>query len=183
MEMMNRLPVRSTAMWVVVALCCATFSANTALAQDLNDFGLGGGLDFGGDKKKHVTVAASFEPGKEAGRGTLVLKATIDKGWHIYSTSQKPGGPIATKIKLETSSRFKEDGPIVYSPKPKVKRYDFWPKLDVEEHYGSVTWRVPITIARAAGTDSVTIKGVIDLQMCDPNRCIPTKIPFSTSGK
>ena len=169
-------------MWTIAALYLVSFGANAALAQDLDDFGLGGGLDFGGSKKKNVFVEVSFEPSKEKGRGTLVLKATIEKGWHIYSTSQKPGGPIATKIKFDEGSQFKQAGEVTYSPKPEIHHYEWWPKLDVEEHFGSVTWKVPLEYKLSEGKTTFPIKGHVDLQVCDPNRCIPTKIPFKITA-
>lgn len=150
-----------------------TILASSALAQD---------FDFGGEKKKSVSIVATFKPGRDAGKGTLVLKATINKGWHIYSTSQKRGGPVATKIKLSESSQYKQAGPISYTPKPTIKKYDFWPGLDVEEHYGSVTWRVPVE-STIDGPKRLKIQGVVSLQMCDANRCIPAKVEFSVSDR
>jgi DsbC/DsbD-like thiol-disulfide interchange protein len=167
--------IRSHLRWAVLALCLVSFVSSNALSQD---FGFGPGFDFGGEKKKSVTIAASFEPGKQAGQGTLILTAKIDPGWHIYSTSQKRGGPAPTKITLAESTQYKPTGLISYSPKPTVKKYEFWPSLDVEEHEGQVTWRIELQTTTA----TPTVHGVVSLQTCDAKRCIPAKIKFSTSG-
>ena len=37
------------------------------------------------------------------GKAYLELKASIEPGWHLYSPSTPPGGPIITAIKLSDS--------------------------------------------------------------------------------
>src|SRR3954468_7968333 len=45
------------------------------------------------------------------GRVTVGLRATIPSGWHLYSVTQPPGGPVPTTIDIATP-QFKLAGPI-----------------------------------------------------------------------
>ena len=55
-------------------------------------------------------VTAAIEPG--AGQGILVVTATLEEGWHLYSLEQKPGGPQPTKITVAADSPLKLAGPF-----------------------------------------------------------------------
>ena len=61
--------------------------------------GLGGGLGgLGGPAADdNVKLRGSFTVQEGGRRGVLSLEATIARGWHVYSISQKPGGPGASK--------------------------------------------------------------------------------------
>src|SRR5260370_41741282 len=48
----------------------------------------------------------------------LTLQAEIAKGWHIYSLTQKPGGPIPLRIELAGAAAVVVRG-IIKAPQPK----------------------------------------------------------------
>jgi hypothetical protein len=50
----------------------------------------------------------------------VYIKATIQNGWHIYSQTVKPGGPVKTTIKFNPSKEFTKVGPTI-EPKPLSK--------------------------------------------------------------
>src|SRR4051794_26124854 len=59
---------------------------------------------------------ANVAPGSKA---YLELKGTIEPGWHLYSPTTPPGGPIITKIALSSS--------------PAVSSYQFHPPEPVRK--------------------------------------------------
>jgi thiol:disulfide interchange protein DsbD len=153
-----------------------------ALAQPGN-FGIGQGLGFGDGNAKRVSFAQEFETTNQPGHGVLVIQATIDPGWHIFSTTQKSGGPGATKIHLVESRIYQQAGAISVSPAPTIHREELiYPGLDLEEHYDRVTWRVPIKYTLPPGETTFVIKGVIDYQKCNPNVCVPSEHVFELTA-
>jgi suppressor for copper-sensitivity B len=131
----------------------------------------------------HIT--ARIEPGSQTASGqrsdTLVVTATLEEGWHLYSLEQKPGGPQATKINLAADSPLKLAGPFRPDEAPHkrtVKDVPGWNGLVVEEHAGTVTWRAPLA-ANSAGT-ATEVRGTVSLQLCRDNACTPPEtIPFT----
>src|SRR5262245_42517409 len=56
-------------------------------------------------------------------RGTVVdvrVDAVIDGNWHLYSITQPPGGPNATRFTLAPGSPFSLAGPVK-QPMPEVE--------------------------------------------------------------
>ena len=42
----------------------------------------------------------------------LIIKATIEKGWHLYGLNIPPDGPIATRISVENLENAKKEGTL-----------------------------------------------------------------------
>lgn len=62
---------------------------------------------------------------------TLDLKATIQPGWHLYSPTTPPGGPIITKIRLNPNPNVASYQ--VYRPQP-VRKLDPNFNIDTETY-------------------------------------------------
>lgn len=124
-------------------------------------------------------VTAAIEPG--AGQGILVVTATLEEGWHLYSLEQKPGGPQPTKITVAADSPLKLAGPFRPDAAPHkrtIKDVPGWNGLVVEEHAGTVTWRAPL--ARNPDGKAAEVHGSVSLQLCRDNACTPPEtIPFT----
>lgn len=75
------------------------------------------------------------------------LNVKISTGWHIYSMTQPPGGPFATRITLESDQIFTSDGPVS-GPKPQTK-FDPNFEINTETHEGNAEKTMP-TIAKDA---------------------------------
>ena len=126
-------------------------------------------------------VTATIEPGPQS--DTLVVTATLEDGWHLYSLEQKPGGPQATKIALaadapvKLTAAFRPDEP----PHSRtIRDVPGWNGLVVEEHAGVVIWRAPI-VANPAGK-ATDVRGSVSLQLCRDNACTPPEtIAFTAS--
>ena len=111
----------------------------------------------------------------------LVVTASLEEGWHLYSLEQKPGGPQPTKITLAADSPLKLAGPFRPDAPPHkrtIKDVPGWNGLVVEEHAGTVTWRAPL--AASPDGNAAKVRGSVSLQLCRDNACTPPEtIPFT----
>jgi suppressor for copper-sensitivity B len=145
-------------------------------ADDPAPPGLGGEFDpladLAGELGQPVTITAVIEPGVGGKADVIAVTAKLEAGWHLYSVSQKPGGPLATKIALESDSPRQATGAFVPSEPPHTRTVDdvpAWKGLSIEEHAGSVTWRAPL----AAGSGEA--RGSVRLQLCQDTACLPPR--------
>jgi len=143
------------------------FAGPAALAQ------LGFDAGFAADTAAKVSVSAVFSLAEGQRAGRLYITAKPEPGWHIYSITQKSGGPKATKIKLDPSDAYQVRGPFQAHPQPQRKAEKVFDGLIVESHYGQVTWVAPIEIAAGVEPAGVEIRGSIKAQPCDANTCLP----------
>ena len=105
---------------VAVALAAATtgWSQSPANGNLLGD----PAISFGGGDEGELDVAASIIKPARGEPAQLVITAEIPDGWHIFSITQQPGGPLKTKIKLDASKDFKLAGDFKADPAPKVAK-------------------------------------------------------------
>src|SRR5436309_1876480 len=97
------------------------------------------GLAFGKEDPVSWTLSptgkgASIRPGSKA---FLELRATVEPGWHLYSPTTPPGGPIITKITLNNGPAISAFG--LYRPEP-VRKLDPNFNIDTETYSGSATF-------------------------------------------
>ena len=127
-----------------------------------------------------VAVTAAIEPGVAGKPDVLAVTAKLEDGWHLYSISQKQGGPIATTIRLEGESPRQLSGAFAPDEEPHRRTVDdvpAWKGLVIEEHSGTVTWRAPLRPGAGA------VRGAISLQLCQDTTCLPPQsIPFTATS-
>ena len=125
---------------------------------------------------KAVKMSATFllEPGKR--RGKLQVTAKIAPGNHVYSVTQKPGGPLRTKISMKAPPKVKLLGAWVPNKKPKIKTSEFFP-VPVEEHHGTVTWTALFEVPAGTVGKNLKLQLKIDGQVCtdDLMSCMEVK--------
>lgn len=129
-----------------------------------------------------VKASASFTAPNAERKATLSITAEVIPGWHIYSLTQKAGGPLASKIKLAPSNDFKLLGDFTPSQAPEKHTYqEVWPDLVVEEHEGTITWSAPIEFAAGVDPSKIEIGGSLYAQACSTgNTCLfPTDFKFT----
>jgi len=127
-----------------------------------------------------VSVTAEFTASTAERTGHLSITARIEPTWHIYSITQPPGGPLPTEIKLRSSEAFRLLGEFHASLPPERKSEPAFDNLVVETHHDQVTWRAPIEIGPGVNLESVRIDGVIRVQPCNPDNCLPPQeVPFT----
>jgi thiol:disulfide interchange protein DsbD len=142
--------------------------------------GFGGFGGFGGGEGVEgiVKVSAQFTAPEANKPARLFVTANVKSGWHIYSITQPPGGPIATKIKLKTSDAY-QVGEFRPAPPPDKKPEPAFDNLVVESHHGVVAWYAPLTLAPGVDPAKLEITGDLRVQPCDASTCLPpTELPF-----
>jgi len=129
----------------------------------------------------HEPVKWSFEL-KNTGANTanVILKAIIDKGWHLYGLDIPENGPVPTKIVIETLTGAKAEGNVQGTTKPK-EVYD--PNFDMK-----LTWYAneAVFIQKISFSDAakVRVKGYVEFMVCNDESCLPpTKEQFDIGNK
>lgn len=160
------------------AICCAParLRAQTNLFDGI---GLGGSAQ--APAEDPVTIKAVFTAEPAGRTGTLYITATIDDGWHIYSITQPPGGPIRSNLKLGKNEGVSLAGDFQADPAPRKHVDDLaFPGLTLEEHEGTVTWAAPLKFAADVDVQTLQIAGKVYAQSCNAENCNPPKdYPFS----
>jgi thiol:disulfide interchange protein DsbD len=103
------------------------------------------------------------------GTAYFELKATVDSGWHLYSPTTPPGGPIITKIQVSANPLFKDVR--IYRPQP-VRKLDPNFQIDTETYTGNPVFIAAVTAAdNAAGQTNV--ETAVRYQVCSDVSCLP----------
>ena len=121
-------------------------------------------------------VKWSFSAQKTADKeANLLIKANIDKGWHLYSQFIEDGGPIPTSFKFKPSADYTLVGKVDESPKA-VKAFDPNFSMQIAWHEKSVTFSQKIKLNK----DQTTVNGVLEFMVCNDQKCLPpTEVEFS----
>lgn len=108
----------------------------------------------------------------------VYLKASMDKGWHIYSQNVKAGGPIKTSINFTPSKEFVKVGKTV-EPKP-ISKYEDTFKMDVSYFENDVIFQQRVKLAKG----SALVKGTVEFMVCNDRKCLPpNEVSFSVQVK
>ena len=159
------------------------------LSNNPFDGGFDGGFNFGsgsgfGSKSARETVSVSgkfIQDANSPSTGKLLLEAVVPDGFHMYSITQKDGGPYAAKITLEASNQYAASGPFIAQTQPQVQKVSYY-DVPIEEHRGTVIWTAPIQFAAGVDPSTIEIKGQLSYQICDDvnGTCLePTEAPFT----
>lgn len=118
----------------------------------------------------------SFEHNKLSdSAGEIVLKATIDEGWHLYGTQLPEDGPIATSFVFEQLQDIALDGELVV-PDGLVRQYDpnFAMELNWYEKEAVFVQKVKYT------GEAPALSGYVNFMACNDETCLPPdEVPFS----
>jgi len=105
----------------------------------------------------------------------LVLTATVDNGWHLYSQFMGEGGPVPTSFKFTPSHDYVLVGKVSESPKPK-KIYEKVFEMDVSffEKKAVFTQKIKLNVPAAK------VKGSVTFMLCNDSQCLPPEdVDFS----
>jgi thiol:disulfide interchange protein DsbD len=139
-------------------------------------FGLGGNQSVLGEGDRVPKMEAGFTKPAADGTAQLFIVATMPEGAHTYSITQPDGGPIRTKIKLDTTTEVPSIGKFLTATKPKITHMeDAFPGVPLEEQSGKVKWFAPIKLAAGIKPESVKLEGKVAMQLCDENGCVMPK--------
>lgn len=110
------------------------------------------------------------------GRGeklTLELTAQIESGWHIYSITQPPGGPVATKISLPDGQSFQVADPVKGPP---VKtQFDDNFGINTEWYEGTAVFKLGAQLRSDAKSGKLKLLVNVLFQTCNSEICLPPK--------
>lgn len=98
----------------------------------------------------------------------LISKATIDKGWHLYSQVVPEDGPLPTVFTFEENSNFKSIGKVKESKGVTELDPVFDMVITFFSNTATFTKRIQLT-----GEKGTTIKGEVEFMVCDDTRCLP----------
>ena len=118
---------------------------------------------------------------KSAGADELELRfdASIDPGWHLYSTDLPSGGPTSATIHFDQLEGAEPVGKL----KPvgqEVGRFDEIFQMDLRffEYEGAFVQKLRLT------APAYVVKGYLEYGACDDQNCLPpTTVEFNFTGK
>ena len=113
-----------------------------------------------------VQMSARYLVAATRKQGVLQVKASIAEGWHVYSLTQKPGGPTRSEITLANSDEYRLTGPFVPTSPPHVEISDVFEGVEVESHEGVVYWEAPFEIIKPIDPATLSIRGFLKGQAC-----------------
>ena len=112
---------------------------------------------------------------------TLVIKAKIDKGWHLYSQFVGEGGPVPTTIKFKADKEYSLVGKTEETPKPH-SIYEELFGMKVAFFENSATFKQKIKVS---STKDFKVAGTLEFMVCDDKQCLPPEemeISFDVKG-
>lgn len=109
----------------------------------------------------------------------IVFTATIDKGWHVYSTDLGDGGPISATFNVDKKSGMELVGKL----KPVGKEVATFDKLfEMKVRYFENTAKFVQAVKLTGG--AYEIEGYLQYGACDDESCLPpTDVPFKFAGE
>ena len=109
----------------------------------------------------------------------IVFTATIDEGWHVYSTDLPDGGPISATFNVDKIEGAELVGKLTPVGNEENK-FDQMFQMQVRffEHNAQFVQKLKITGA------TFTVEGYMQYGACNDQNCLPpTDVNFSFSGK
>lgn len=139
-------------------------------------------LSAGAQMLDPITWQASLEQ-SGPDKAKIILRASIEDGWHMYGTDLPKGGPVATTFTFDFPAGVSPDGSITPSEDP-LKQFDPVFKLQLSWWEGGVvTFTQKINISTEASL-STPIVAQVRFQGCDDRTCIaPQKLSFDLNLK
>jgi thiol:disulfide interchange protein DsbD len=124
-----------------------------------------------------VKVKAEFNKVSDT-EAEIVFSATIEQGWHVYSTDLGSGGPISATFNVESSKGIKPEGKLVAEGK-EISTFDKMFEMTVRYFTGSAKFVQKLTLT---GGD-YDIEGYLEYGACNDQNCLPpTQSPFRFKG-
>ncbi|HAQ19533.1 MAG TPA: disulfide bond formation protein DsbD [Prolixibacteraceae bacterium] len=114
-------------------------------------------------------VKWTFESKQDGNEVTLVFKAAIEEGWHLYDTQLPDGGPVKTSINFADSTLFGFVGELMKEPLP-VEYFDkiFNLKLGYFSRQAVLTQKIKLK-----NPGKTEIKGFVEFMSCNDETCTP----------
>jgi DsbC/DsbD-like thiol-disulfide interchange protein len=116
----------------------------------------------------------------------VILRATINPGWHVYSLTQTSGGPVAMKVQLDPSPPFALS-PAVKGPQPEAA-FDNNFGIETQTYTGAPEFRIPVAVGEAVDPAGGIVTVRVRYQACTDKVCLPARTetltqPLSTAAR
>ena len=108
----------------------------------------------------------------------IIFNATIDKGWHVYSTELGDGGPISATFNIDKIEGVEIIGKLTPSGN-EINEMDpiFGMKVRYFKDKATFTQKIKIT------DSNYSIKGYLEYGACNDENCLPpTSVDFNFNG-
>jgi len=117
-----------------------------------------------------VTWDFNLYPSEQDGLHDLVIHATVDTCWHIYSQDNDPNdGPVPTEFGFDWPEGAKAKGGVAECTP--MEEYDPNFMLDLKFFEEEVYWRQTVDLSGVA--DDAKISGYVYFMVCDASMCLP----------
>lgn len=103
----------------------------------------------------------------------LTLEADIAKGWHIYSLTQKPGGPIPLRLELLGAADVLVRG-VIRAPQPE-RAFDANFGIETELYSGKPRFTIPVGVPGRSLTGVRRFQVAARYQVCNATLCLPPR--------
>ena len=101
----------------------------------------------------------------------LVMTATIEKGWHLYSQFIPDGGPIKTTFTFDASPNYKTLGAV--SEGKAVEYFDKNFEMQLKYFGDKAVFKQKVALNN---NTAFTIAGSVEFMVCDDERCLPPEL-------
>jgi thiol:disulfide interchange protein DsbD len=102
------------------------------------------------------------------GESELVMTATIDEGWHLYSQFIDEGGPVATSFTFDSSSDYSIEGKVEEKSKV-IETFDKTFNMDIAYFEHKAVFSQKIKLSNTA----TVITGSVEFMVCNDSQCLP----------
>lgn len=100
------------------------------------------------------------------------VRGSIIPGWHVYSLTQKPGGPKPLSFQLDPINGFVLGA--VKGPAPQTA-YDAEFQMKTETYSGAPAFDIPIRWTRALPAGITELKIIVRYMACSDKLCLPPR--------
>ena len=107
------------------------------------------------------------------GRFDVSLVAVADEGWHVYSVTQGPGGPIPTTVTIPSGQPFSIAGAIGGTAPATAFDPNF--EIQTETYEGTFTLVVPVRLLPDAPVGGADLRVAVRFQACTSRLCLPPR--------
>jgi thiol:disulfide interchange protein len=115
-------------------------------------------------------VSWSFSVQQNGNEATLVSKAALDKGWHVYSQNlESEFGPVPTEFIYDKSDNYSLDGKTIETKKPTIQ-YDKNFDMNVAYFSDEIIFKQKIKVN---SENDFVLKGSVGFMVCDDEKCLP----------
>lgn len=101
------------------------------------------------------------------GETELVITATIEKGWHLYSQFIEEGGPVPTSFTFAASPDFTLAGKVEERSKV-IKAFEKVFDMNIAYFASEAVFVQKVKLSK-----ETTVKGTVTFMLCDDTQCLP----------